>query len=269
MIPLKCCNRIWMNGLVNTTRLVSTAASIAAESPPCKHFQTLCNLQKTKCCSIVPLFPNKRKYDKTSGEIVTSTCKKKYIIISGIFIITLSSCSLRAKRSLSQAVVLSKNKVSQLQQIILSDKIFKIQLLKDIFYQDTFNTENQIEKKLRSFYKVDPSIKVSLLGELIKFACNDIASYDLNKDCYFLRSAVPERDFEYIEGILLKKTTNNSKKIIFLKVGIINGKIDIENSIYNGEPLKKYLSILDSGKISNLKYEKHIKDLISRIKEKT
>ena len=71
--PLRCCRTIWMNGCGNTMNHVHTAGSIAMGKRQRRHSWIPCHLQKRKCCSIVTTFQTKRKYDKSSDDVVTST----------------------------------------------------------------------------------------------------------------------------------------------------------------------------------------------------
>ena len=49
------------------------SGSIAMGKRQCRHSWIPCHLQKRKCCSIVVTFQNKRKYDRSSDDVVTST----------------------------------------------------------------------------------------------------------------------------------------------------------------------------------------------------
>ena len=71
--PLRCCRMIWMNGCGNTMNYVRTAENIVMEKRLCRHSWIPCLLQKRKCCSIVTTFQTKRKYDRSSDDVVTST----------------------------------------------------------------------------------------------------------------------------------------------------------------------------------------------------
>ena len=73
--PLRCCSTIWMNGCGNTMNHVRIVGSIAMGKRLCRHSWIPCHLQKRKCCSIVTTFQTKRKYDKSSDDVVTSTHK--------------------------------------------------------------------------------------------------------------------------------------------------------------------------------------------------
>lgn len=52
---------------------VRTAENIVMEKRLCRHSWIPCLLQKRKCCSIVTTFQIKRKYDRSSDDVVTST----------------------------------------------------------------------------------------------------------------------------------------------------------------------------------------------------
>ena len=60
---------------------VHTAGSIAMEKRRCRHSWIPCHLQKRKCCSIVTTFQTKRKYDKSSDDVVTSTDVFSFVAI--------------------------------------------------------------------------------------------------------------------------------------------------------------------------------------------
>lgn len=72
---LRCCRTIWMNGCGNTMNHVRTAGSIAMGKHRCRHSWIPCHLQKRKCCSIVTTFQTKRKYNRSSDDVITSTAK--------------------------------------------------------------------------------------------------------------------------------------------------------------------------------------------------
>ena len=50
-----------------------TAGSVVMGKRRCRHSWIPCHLQKRKCCSIVTTFQTKRKYDRSSDDVVTST----------------------------------------------------------------------------------------------------------------------------------------------------------------------------------------------------
>lgn len=86
--PLRCCRTIWMNGCGNTMNHVHTAGSIAMGKRRCRHSWIPCHLQKRKCCSIVTTFQTKRKYDRSSDDVVTSTDTGNYAFLYLILFFT-------------------------------------------------------------------------------------------------------------------------------------------------------------------------------------
>ena len=84
--PLRCCRMIWMNGCRNTMNYVRTAENIVMEKRLCRHSWIPCLLQKRKCCSIVTTFQTKRKYDRSSDDVVTSTHHRTNQLWRGIIV---------------------------------------------------------------------------------------------------------------------------------------------------------------------------------------
>ena len=72
--PLKCYRKISMSGCGTTMKIDLIAGNIVTEKRQGKHSMTHCCLQRKKCCSIVTACQSNRKYDKSSDDIVTSTC---------------------------------------------------------------------------------------------------------------------------------------------------------------------------------------------------
>lgn len=171
----------------------------------------------------------------------------------------LSGCiDLRARRTLSQATMLAQSKVVLLQNAVRTEKVFDLQTLNKIFHKNALEVNTSVEEKIRSFYKIDSNVQISLLGELLKIACPEFSSVELKDNCYFVKKIAPEKDFEYIEAIVVHKKGDFNQKYFFFKSNPIDCKIELEKSKYCSKSLLQYLSIMPSGKIANPQYEKQL-----------
>ena len=182
------------------------------------------------------------------------------------FALLVGCVDLRAKRSLSRATMLAQSKVVLLQYAVRSEKFFDLQTLNKIFHKNALEVNISVEEKMRSFYKIDSNVQISLLGELLKIACPKFNSDELKDNCYFVKKIAPEKDFEYIEAIVVYKKGDFDQEYFFFKNNLIDCKIELEKSKYCSKPLLQHLSIMPSGKIANPQYEKQLLQKIHKHK---
>ena len=69
--PLRVYNMIWKNDFGNIINHVRSSECIAMENADTDIPKIPCLLEKRKCCSIVTTSKTKRKYYKSSDEVVT------------------------------------------------------------------------------------------------------------------------------------------------------------------------------------------------------
>jgi len=169
---------------------------------------------------------------------------------------------LRARRTLYQTTMLAQDKIVLLQNEVRTEKFFDLQTLNKIFHKDALEANISVEEKLRSFYKINPDIPISLLGELLKIACPEISYIELKNNCYFIKKIDTEKDFEFIDGIIVCKQSDFNQEYFFFKSNLIDCKIELEKSTYCSIPLLQHLSIMPSGKIANPEYEKQLLQII-------
>ena len=165
---------------------------------------------------------------------------------------------LTARRTLSQATMLAQSKVVLLQNAVRTEKKIDLQTLNKIFHRNALEVNISVEDKMRSFYKIDSNVQISLLGELLKIACPEFSSVKLKDNCYFVKKIAPEKDFEYIEAIVVYKNGDFNQEYFFFKSNPIDCKIELEKSKYCSKSLLQHLSIMPSGKIANPQYEKQL-----------
>ena len=171
------------------------------------------------------------------------------------------------RRDLSQAIKLSHRSIILLQNAMCSKDFFELETLNQIFHNRALKDIPSIEENMRSYYKVNPNIRVSLFGELLKIACPELKSFDLDNECYYVKKVTHPFKFEIIEGILISSGKTISPEYIYMKVNRYDCKIDVDNSIYHSMPLLNYLSILPSGRISNPQYEQQLLTILNDFRD--